>query len=154
VADNPKSQKEENETTNEISGSSMVLGDCGRGALVERAGVCFLRDPHFRPGSNDAILDGGTEAMGSIHPRLDLFRLRPGRVNRGGGKHWPVHAKGLDHRMFAIGLVAVIVQMVYTMIIAGGLQVMGPSGAVMPSLIIVIAAALLWFSSFARSRNW
>ena len=62
--------------------------------------------------------------------------------------------KGWTIAMFAIGLVAVIVQMGYTMIIAGGLQVMGPSGAVMPSLVIVIAAALLWFSWFARSRNW
>jgi hypothetical protein len=56
--------------------------------------------------------------------------------------------------MFAISLVAVIVQMGYTMIIAGGLQVMGPSEAGMPSLVIVFAAALLWFSWFARSRNW
>ena len=56
--------------------------------------------------------------------------------------------------MFAICFVAVIVQMVYTMIIGGGLQVMGPSGAVMPSLVIVIAGLLLWFSWFARSRSW
>ena len=62
--------------------------------------------------------------------------------------------KGWTIAMFAICLVAVIVQMVYTMIIGGGLQVMGPSGAVMPSLVVVIAAALLWFSWFARSRNW
>jgi hypothetical protein len=62
--------------------------------------------------------------------------------------------KGWTITMFTISLVAVIVQMVYTMIIGGGLQVMGPSGAVMPSLVIVIAAALLWFSWFARSRNW
>ena len=56
--------------------------------------------------------------------------------------------------LFAICLVAVVVQMVYTMILAGGLQVMVPSGAVMPALVIVIAAALLWFSWFARSRSW
>jgi len=62
--------------------------------------------------------------------------------------------KGWTIAMFAICLVAVIVQMGYTMIIGGGLQVMGPSEAVMPSLVIVIAAALLWFSWFARSRNW
>ena len=55
---------------------------------------------------------------------------------------------------FAICLLAVIVQMGYTMIIGGGIRVMGPSGLVMPSLVIVIAAALLWFSWFARSRNW
>jgi hypothetical protein len=57
-------------------------------------------------------------------------------------------------RMFAICLVAVIVQMVYTMIIGGGLQVTGPSGLIMPSVVIAIAAALLWFSWYARSRGW
>lgn len=62
--------------------------------------------------------------------------------------------KGWTIAMFAICLVAVIVQMVYTMIIGGGIQVMGPSGLVMPSVVIGIAAALLWFSWFARSRNW
>jgi hypothetical protein len=56
--------------------------------------------------------------------------------------------------MFAICLVAVIVQMVYTMLIGGGLQAMGPSGLVMPAVVIVIAATLLWFSRFARSRGW
>ncbi|HSE90307.1 MAG TPA: hypothetical protein VLJ79_29125 [Candidatus Binatia bacterium] len=62
--------------------------------------------------------------------------------------------RGWTITMFAICLVAVIVQMVYTMIILGGIQVMGPSGLVMPSLVIVFSAALLWFSWFARSRNW
>src|SRR5262245_39986480 len=38
--------------------------------------------------------------------------------------------------MITICLVAVIVQMVYSMIIAGGIRVMGPSGLVMPSLVI------------------
>lgn len=56
--------------------------------------------------------------------------------------------------MFAICLVAVIVQMVYTMLIGGGLQVSGPSGLVMPGVVIGIAAALLWFSRLARSRGW
>ena len=62
--------------------------------------------------------------------------------------------KGWTIAMFAICLVAVIVQMGYTMIIGGGLQVMGPSGLVMPSLVIAFAAGLLWFSWFARSRSW
>ena len=57
-------------------------------------------------------------------------------------------------RMFAICLAAVIVQMAYTMFIAGGLQAMGPSGLVMPGLVIGIAAVLLWFSCFASSRGW
>lgn len=56
--------------------------------------------------------------------------------------------------MFAICLTAVTVQMGYTMLIGGGLQVMGPSGLVMPSLVVGFAAALLWFSWFARRRGW
>ena len=56
--------------------------------------------------------------------------------------------------MFAISLPAVLVQMVYTMLIAGGLQATGPTGLVMPALVIAIAAALLWFSWFARNRGW
>ena len=62
--------------------------------------------------------------------------------------------KGWTIAMFAICLVAVVVQMVYTMLIGGGLQAMGPSGLVMPALVIGFAAALLGFSWFARSRGW
>ena len=61
--------------------------------------------------------------------------------------------KGWATLLFAICLAAVIVQMIYTMLIGGGLRVMGPSGLVMPSLVVGIAAALLWFSRFARLRG-
>jgi len=44
--------------------------------------------------------------------------------------------------------------MVYTILIAGGMQAMGPSGLVMPALVIALSAAWLWFSWFARSRSW
>ena len=56
--------------------------------------------------------------------------------------------------LFAICLAAVIVQMGYTMFIMTGMEVMGPSGLVMPGLVIFFAAALLWFSWFARGQNW
>ncbi len=56
--------------------------------------------------------------------------------------------------VFAFCVVAVIVQMVYTILIAGGFQVMGPSGLVMPVLVIVLASALLWFSWFAKNKSW
>lgn len=62
--------------------------------------------------------------------------------------------KGWTVPMFAISLAAVLVQMVYTMLLGGGLQAMGPSGLVMPGLVIGIAALLLWFSWLARSRGW
>ena len=62
-------------------------------------------------------------------------------------KSWTIPA-------FAICLAAVTVQMVYTMLIGGGLQAMGPSGLVMPATVIGIAAALVWFSRFARRHGW
>jgi hypothetical protein len=56
--------------------------------------------------------------------------------------------------LFGISLPAVLIQMVYTMLIAGGLQAMGPSGLVMPALVIVFAAALLWYAWFAKGKGW
>tara|TARA_B100000809_G_scaffold220207_1_gene227826 strand:- start:330 stop:485 length:156 start_codon:yes stop_codon:yes gene_type:complete len=48
----------------------------------------------------------------------------------------------------------VIVQMFYTMIVAGGLEVMGPSGAIMPAVVIVLAGVLAWFSHWAKGKSW
>jgi len=62
--------------------------------------------------------------------------------------------KRLSVTLFAISLAAVLLQMVYTMLIAGGLQVMGPSGAVMPTVVILLAIAWLLFSLFCKGRGW
>ncbi len=56
--------------------------------------------------------------------------------------------------LFGVSFVAVLIQMVYTMLIAGGLQVMGPSGAVMPALVVFLSIVWLWFAMFSRSRGW
>lgn len=60
----------------------------------------------------------------------------------------------LSLALFAVSLVAIIIQMVYAMLIAGGLQIMGPSAAVMPCLVILLGAVLLCFSWFAKGRGW
>jgi hypothetical protein len=62
--------------------------------------------------------------------------------------------KAWSVELLALSVAAVIVQMVYTTLIAGGLQVMGPSGLVMPVMVIVFSSALLWFSWFARGKGW
>jgi hypothetical protein len=56
--------------------------------------------------------------------------------------------------LFGVSFVAVLIQMVYTMLIAGGLQVMGPSGAVMPALVIFLSIVWLLFAMFSRRRGW
>jgi hypothetical protein len=40
------------------------------------------------------------------------------------------------------------------MLIAGGLQVMGPSGAVMPAVVIILSIAWLLFSQFSKGKGW
>jgi hypothetical protein len=48
--------------------------------------------------------------------------------------------------LYSISLGAVLHQMIYTMVIAGGLQVMGPSGAVMPTIVILLAVTWLIYA--------
>ena len=62
--------------------------------------------------------------------------------------------KKLTVPMFTISFAAVLIQMVYTMLIAGGLRVMGPTGAVMPTVVITLAGAWLWFSLLSKGKGW
>jgi uncharacterized membrane protein len=60
----------------------------------------------------------------------------------------------LSVQLFTISFVAVLIQMVYTMWIAGGLEVMGPSGAVMPAIVVTLSIVWLLFSLHFKSRGW
>lgn len=62
--------------------------------------------------------------------------------------------KKLSVPLFKISLVAVLIQMVYTMLMAGGLRVMGPTGAVMPTVVITLAVVWLWFSLLSKGKGW
>jgi hypothetical protein len=62
--------------------------------------------------------------------------------------------KSLATPIFVVSLVAVVVQMFYAFVLSNMLDVMGASSAIMPSVIIVIAAALVWFSTRARAKGW
>lgn len=62
--------------------------------------------------------------------------------------------KRMSVALFIVSFVAVLVQMAYTMLIAGGLQVMGPSGAVMPGFVVLLSIAWLSFSLFSKSKGW
>jgi len=74
--------------------------------------------------------------------------------------YWVVATIGLFIRrswsisLFGVCLAAVLVQMIFTMVLLGGLQTMGPSGLAMPSLVIVLTGTFLWFSYFAKKNGW
>ncbi len=62
--------------------------------------------------------------------------------------------KAIAVAVFAVSLLAVIAQMSYLFALSDTLKVTGAGGAVLPLLILVIAAALLWFSLRARGNGW
>ena len=62
--------------------------------------------------------------------------------------------KRLSVLLFTISFVAVLIQMVYTMLIAGGLQVMGLSGAVMPTVVVILSVVWLCFSLLSKGKGW
>jgi hypothetical protein len=71
-----------------------------------------------------------------------------------GGSVGLLMRKGWSAILLVISLAAVIVQMFYTMIVVGGLEVMGASGAIMPAMVIVIAGFLVWFSYRGKGKGW
>ncbi len=56
--------------------------------------------------------------------------------------------------MFMISLVGIIVQNGYAFLLAGGLEVWGMQALVLPTIVAVIAVALIWYSRGAKSRGW
>ncbi len=56
--------------------------------------------------------------------------------------------------MFVISLVGIIVQNAYAFLLADGLEVWGMQVLVLPTIVMVIAAALIWYSRGAKSRGW
>ncbi len=62
-------------------------------------------------------------------------------------KAWAVPA-------FAVSLAAIIVQDIHAFVLAGGIEVFGPGGAVIPAVVLVIGILLLWYSRSAKSKGW
>jgi hypothetical protein len=56
--------------------------------------------------------------------------------------------------LLAASLAGVIVQMGQAVFLSEALSVRGPSGLAMPLLIVAVAAALVWFAAYSRTRGW
>ena len=54
--------------------------------------------------------------------------------------------KAVAHAVFWISLLAVIAQMGYVFLLSDALSIYGPESAIMPSMILVVAALLVWYS--------
>ncbi|MCR9292155.1 MAG: hypothetical protein NXI32_05515 [bacterium] len=56
--------------------------------------------------------------------------------------------------LFVISLVGVLAQMFYSFFMTDLMEILGPSSAIMPSLVIVIAIFLVGFTRTAIQRSW
>ncbi len=56
--------------------------------------------------------------------------------------------------VFGVSLVAVLIQMTYSMIIANGIAIVGNSDKIMSGLIIIGAVAMVVLTASARNKGW
>jgi hypothetical protein len=56
--------------------------------------------------------------------------------------------------MFLISLAAVLVQMYHAFVIANAVQLLGPTAALQPALVIAISCGLIWYSRYAKEKGW
>ena len=53
-----------------------------------------------------------------------------------------------------VSFIGIIVQMVHSFGIANSIEVYGPGGMIMPIMVLVIGAGLIWFSRKASTNGW
>jgi hypothetical protein len=56
--------------------------------------------------------------------------------------------------LFMIGFAGIVVQMVHAFFIANSIEVYGPGSLVMPVMVVVFGAALIWYSRKAEANGW
>ncbi len=62
--------------------------------------------------------------------------------------------KKLATPVLIVSFVAILVQMIHQLFISKSIEVYGPGGAVMPVMIIVIGAFLIWYARKATAKGW
>jgi len=56
--------------------------------------------------------------------------------------------------VFLVSLAGVLVQMYHAFVLAGAYDVLGPTSIILPTLIVAIGVALIWFSRIAKEKRW
>ncbi|MAV38495.1 MAG: hypothetical protein CMJ59_23915 [Planctomycetaceae bacterium] len=107
--------------------------------------------------AQETMLESATEAVQQWYrsiPGWIYFVFAVAVASGVAGSMGLILRKGWSVASLAVSLAAVLIQMGYSYVIAGGLQVMGPADLVIPGAVTVVAIALFWFSRFARGAGW
>ena len=62
--------------------------------------------------------------------------------------------KSWAYPVLFVSLLGVLVQMVHSIFIANSFEVYGPGGMVMPVMVLLVSAYLVWFSRNAWQHGW
>jgi hypothetical protein len=62
--------------------------------------------------------------------------------------------KKLATPVLSISFAAVLVQMVHSLVISKSIEVYGPGGMIMPIMIMLVGAFLIWYSRKATALGW
>ena len=62
--------------------------------------------------------------------------------------------KSVSLYILIVSLIGVLIQMYHSFFIVDSIAVYGPGSAVMPSMVILIAIALVWLANDAKSKAW
>lgn len=62
--------------------------------------------------------------------------------------------KSLATALLAFSLFGVLIQMLHSIFISKSLDVLGPSAAIMPTIVILIGIFLVWLANKAQKQGW
>lgn len=95
----------------------------------------------------------GTNVV-SRYPTLGKYCLWMCGIWRTIGCTALVLRKSIAIPILLISLLEILVQMYHSFCIANLLAVLGPSTAIMPSMLIIVAIFLLWLANNAKTKGW
>ena len=55
---------------------------------------------------------------------------------------------------FLVSLAAVLVQNYHAFVIGRLMLIMGPTSAILPTLVVAIGVALIWYARYAKEKGW
>lgn len=58
------------------------------------------------------------------------------------------------YRVFLVSLIAILIQMLYSILFTKSMEVYGPTALIMPVLVIAIAFFLLWYTKSCQTKGW
>jgi uncharacterized membrane protein len=62
--------------------------------------------------------------------------------------------KASAYHIFLVSLIAILIQMLYSILFTKSMEVYGVTALITPVLVIAIAAFLLWYTKFSQVKGW